>query len=305
MLGTPSLWESHDQVGRPIGGAAKEIAAIRRLDKTLHLFYVGLDGCIYHGYLSEGNVHHGDNPTGASEAKELQAILRSDGTIHLFYVGGNDGNWHGYLDAEALDLKDHYHGDSDTGASDAHKLNAILRADGTIHLFYIGGNGGNWHGYLDAGALNLEGHYHGDSETGASGAKNLRACLSADGRIHLFYIGGDRGVWHGYLDAQAMALTDGYHGDEELVPEPTIDICVISGSDGKPHLFSMDLKGRTTHRWPNQNETTWQTEIVDHYRLCDMCHGTGIINSQNGPPNYDYTSQQCPVCFGGGLEIMV
>ena len=126
--------------------------------------------------------------------------MEKENTVHVLYVGIDNKIYH-KRHVNGAWVGDEWLGaNAGRGADNASSLAVGIGIDG-ICLFYAKTDGEIWRG-----SLHSTGSYY-EEPTGGSGATHPTVVQAFDGQLFFFYVGGDKGIWHG-------RLAGFYHGDE-------------------------------------------------------------------------------------------
>jgi hypothetical protein len=131
------------------GGAARQICVERNQEDLFELFYLGMDGEIFHDWQTAPNgPWHGGERMGGSHHNSAQQMCvgqNKDGRLEIFYAGTDSFIYHNYQTAPNRDWSGE---ETLRGLTEAGRQTCVGRnLDGRLELFYVGTNSKLYHNH--------------------------------------------------------------------------------------------------------------------------------------------------------------
>ncbi|AEE54467.1 hypothetical protein [Haliscomenobacter hydrossis] len=224
----------------------KLLSTYQNHDGRIEVFYIGLDGHIYHTWqLSPGGEWSKSHLLGdiTNYAKMLTVAKNSDGRLEVFYIGTDDRIYHNWQVTaggawSAIQLLG-----SETNY--AKTFSVGQNKDGRLEVFYIGTDNRIYHNWQvpTAGAwsaIQLLGSV-------TNYAKTLSVGQNKDGRLEVFYIGTDDRIYHNWQEPAV-----GTWSALQLLSSGTNYAKMLSvgqNKDGRLEVFYIGTDDRIYHNW--------------------------------------------------------
>ncbi|QYE33021.1 MULTISPECIES: hypothetical protein [Sphingosinicellaceae] len=229
---------------------ARQLAVARNSDGRLEFFYVGMDNRIYHNWPDNAGSDNwpGAWLTGAS-AKEVALAANADGRLELFYIGLDVNIYHNWERAPS-------NGPWDGAAfrGKARRLTLLANADGRLELIYVGMDRGLYHNWQTSpNGSDWGGGGSGATAAGLGGfGKDVTAIRNADGRLEIFYIGTNDGIYHNWQ----VSAGGGWNGESNFGGQAQqLSLCM--DQDGRLELFYIGMDGNAYGNWQTAVNGPW------------------------------------------------
>ncbi len=269
------------------------VAVVARTPDHLDVFWVNPDGSIGStwwdqdadgGAWDPARVFAATGPDVAQPGRsERTACIHSpaiaassDGRLEVFAVGADGGLWHTWQTA----LSNGWNGPPilhghPAGTALVGSPAIAASSDGRLEVFAVGADGGLWHTWQTAlsngwnGPPILHGHPAGTALVGSPAI-----AASSDGRLEVFAVGADGGLWHTWQ----TALSNGWNGPPILHGHPAGTALVGSpaiaaSSDGRLEVFAVGADGGLWHTWQTALSNGWNGPPILHGHPA----GTGLL----------------------------
>jgi hypothetical protein len=257
---------------RPANGLVGSPALAPSGDGRLEMFVVGADGGLYHGWQTapsngwNGQLVLHDRP-GRGLIGSPALAPGADTRLEVFATGADGALYHGWQIAPSNGWNGPMllHG-KPAGTYLVGSPAVAASADGRLEFFVVGADGGLYHGWQTATNNGWNGPlvFHGQPA-----GLRLQGCpaiaASADGRLEIFVVGMDGGLYHGW---QTVA-SNGWNGPLILHDKPRStnlvgSPAIAASGDGRLEVFVAGADGGLYHGWQIFPSNGWNGPLVLH-----------------------------------------
>ncbi|MBI4616079.1 MAG: N-acetylmuramoyl-L-alanine amidase [Planctomycetes bacterium] len=186
--------------------AVERVAVALNADGRLEAFYVSSNRAILHQWQLAPNQDWGKpRPMdGSPLADSIAAVANADGRLEVFYLLGGAIRHQWQLAPAGAPVNGRYWSDPQPiryAPGAVRRMLPLANPDGRLEIFYLRADASVYHQWQDApnadwgGVTPVRGAGH------AAPIKDLIGSQNADGRLELFYLSGDRSVWHNWQEA--------------------------------------------------------------------------------------------------------
>ena len=263
----------------PIGfdnDAARQIAVGQNFNGRLEIFYVGINGNLYHNRQTTpgSTTWSGETPFSGDSAKQVDVALNQDGTLEIFYVGSSTKNQL-YRNRQTTADGTVWGGETPFDGDYAKEVTVGQNSDGRLEIFYVGINNTLYHNYQTDTVADIwagESSFPADIETNpASSAQQVVVATNANsGPLEIFYVGTNNDIYHRFqttapeLGSNANYFLSGSNCQSLNGVSVTIDITediVAAFSSGPTTGFGFQLNGYS----PLNYACAWQQYVISLY----------------------------------------